>query len=82
MDPALTTMPSIHMQQPNIPQLQHQAHFQVGDRVTIRTNNAKWLITARYWSPRQGCIMYDLVFERNGVVADRMAESELNRWVG
>ena len=48
----------------------------------MNTNNAKWLITARYWSPRQACIVYELVYERNGVVSCRRAESELRKWLG
>ena len=68
--------------QPSIPQLQHRARFQVGDRGTMNTNNAKWLVTARYCTPRQACIVYDLLYERNGVVSCRRAESELRKWLG
>ena len=68
--------------QPSIPQLQHRARFQVGDRVTMNTNNAKWLITACYWSPRQACIVYELVYERNHIFYYHRAESELRKRLG
>lgn len=50
---------------PSIPQLEHKAKFQVGDRVYY-FGSTDWVVTGRYWSPSKGCIVYDVRDDRTG----------------
>lgn len=55
--------------------LKRSALFKVGDTVWTRSSGP-WTVRARYWSPRKGTIVYDLVYE-NGTVLERMSEVAL-----
>lgn len=66
------------MEQPNLEGLRSVAVFQVDDLVYTRSGAKPWRITARYWSPRQQSIVYDLLFEYNGVTLRRVPEGELS----
>jgi hypothetical protein len=66
------------MEQPNIEGLLRVAVFQIGDMVYTLRGAKPWRVTARYWSPRQQCIVYDLLFEYNGTELPRMPEHELS----
>ena len=67
------------MPKPNIEGLLRVAAFAVDDLVYTRSGGKPWRITGRYWSPRQQSIVYDLVYEYNGVVLERVPERELSR---
>lgn len=64
------------MDTPSIPHLQHIAKFEVGDNVYLHGHTI-WRVSARYWSPREQCIVYDLLFVRNGVESHRVREDRL-----
>lgn len=64
---------------PNIEGLKRVAVFDVGDYCYTRSGGQPWRVTARYWSDRQQSIVYDLVYEYNGVTLRRMPEHELSR---
>ncbi len=64
------------METPSLPHLQHIAKFEVGDEVYLY-GTAKWRITARYWSRREQCILYDILFEYTQVESKRKREEEL-----
>lgn len=67
------------MEKPNIEGLLRVAAFEVGDLVYTRSGAKPWRITGRCWSPRQQSIVYDLLFEYNGVTLLRKPEHELSR---
>ena len=48
-----------HMDTPTRPQLEHQAKFQIGDRVYY-TGGTVWTVSARYWSRSNQRIEYDI----------------------
>jgi hypothetical protein len=79
VEPALTQRLSIHMAEPHIEGLLRVAAFEVDDLVYTRSGAKPWRITGRYWSPRQQSIVYDLLFEYNGVVLQRVPERDLSR---
>lgn len=57
-------------------ELERAARFRVGD-TCYTTKSGPWRITARYWSRKRQCIVYDLKYVYNGVELDRMPEAEL-----
>ncbi len=67
------------MPKPNIEGLLRVAAFAVDDLVVTRSGGQPWRITGRYWSPRQQSIVYDLVYEYNGVTLQRVPACELSR---
>lgn len=65
------------MDTPSIPHLQRISQFEVGDDVYLHGFTI-WRVSARYWSPREQCIVYDLLFVRNGVESLRVREDRLS----
>lgn len=62
---------------PDLAQLAATAAFRVGDRC-FTPSSGPWKVVARYWRARQQCIVYDLVFEYNGVELPRVPERDLS----
>jgi hypothetical protein len=70
----------------DVEELKTRARYQVGDEVWMEHSGSRpWRITARYWSRRRGCIVYDLCFEYNGLTLDKVEEERLyteRQWNG
>jgi hypothetical protein len=66
------------MPTPNIEGLLRVALFNVGDMVYAGSGPKPWRVTGRYWSTRQQSIVYDLLYEYNGVVLSRVLERDLS----
>lgn len=66
------------MATPNFEGLRQVAQYNVGDKAYLSTNGT-WTVTARYWSPGKQCIVYDLVYDYNGVELPRVEEHRLSR---
>ena len=67
-----------HMSKPNIEGLKKVALYEVGDKAYLTTSGA-WTVTARYWSRSKQCIVYDLVYDYNGVLSHRVEEDRMRR---
>ena len=61
----------------NVEELRAAALFEVGDEVYLY-GSTRWTVIARYWSKRQGCIVYDIHFPRTDVTSRRIAEDRLS----
>jgi hypothetical protein len=61
------------MEQPSADELRAQAKYKVADYVWT-VNGGPWKVIGRYWSASKGCIVYDLLYERNGVKLTRWEE--------